>query len=242
MKIFSSLSIYLKTSQNASHCVYIIICSGATQISIREWISIEMGYMNQKHHGISQTGVKKIKNKFRQPSEPVFFKSPLASLLIVHITSLNIISISVFPYSYICLFESLNKISVQGRKLLCNSFFKVWVKLFLWQQYNKKWKPWRNDIQHIQTHTRNLSPRNESRFASRQGCAVVSVMSSIQFLKQRIWWFPRETAQPQCLSIFKDYHSGLLKPTLFPLIHWAASPISHWQACSLFNNRELIKY
>lgn len=127
-------------------------------------------------------------------------------------------------------------------------FFPVLVKLFQWKQlinFHNKWKNGNPEgmtfciYRHI---TRNLSPRNESRFVGRKGCAAASFMSSMQFLKQRMWWFPREIAQPQCLSIFKDYHSGLLNPTLFPLIHRAAGPISRWQACSLFNNRKLIKY
>lgn len=95
-----------------------------------------MGYMNQKHHRISKTGVL----KSQAASQASLFQFPLATLLRAHITSLNIIFTSVFSNSNNCLFESLSKISVQAGKLLSSAtlVFQVCVKMFLWQQYNNE--------------------------------------------------------------------------------------------------------
>lgn len=143
---FSSLSICLKTSQNVSHDVYAIIAVGLLR-SLSSWTRSTTEF---------QKGVWK---------KPVFFKFPLATLWRAHIRSLNLIFTSVFSNQHICLLESLRKISVQAGKLLSSAplVFQVCVKLFLWQQHNKKWKPTRNECTDI--HKRNFSPRNESRFA-----------------------------------------------------------------------------
>lgn len=192
----------LRTSQNASHCVNPIIAMGPRRSLSENEVLLKWVTWTQSTREFH----------IQEFKENLF---PLSTLLRTPITNINVIFTSVFSNSSICLFESLSEISVQMGKLLNSAIFvfKVCVKLFLQQKYNK-WEPTRNHTGCTDVHRRNLSPRNESRFPNRQSWAVVSVKSSVKFWKQSIWWFPRETAQPQYLSIFKDYHSGLLNRAL----------------------------
>lgn len=162
MKIFSRLSICLKTSQNASHCVYTLIAVWWLRYLSENEVLLKWVTWSRSTTEFHRWEFQK-KLKSQAASQASLFQISSGYLIesTYHKPQHNI-HFSISKYHHLLIWKPKQDLCSDRKDAqLCFTIlvFKVWVKLFLWQQYNKKWKPTRNDTRSVQMCTEEFKPR-----------------------------------------------------------------------------------